>query len=340
MDIKVSIIIPVYKVTLEYLRECFDSLLAQTMQECEFIVVSDGAPEAECSICEEYTKGDSRFKFFKREHAGVSATRNYGINQANGKYISFLDSDDWLDADYVDKIFHYAETNKSDILFCGCCLAFGNKQEKHQYSSQSIPCINQQQKEFIIRNIISTLNDRAIACAGICSKLYKKELFEKHSFSNLSFAEDRIINYSLFSQSSNICYLSDTFYYYRQNPNSVSHNFSNLFWEECLKYLLMMDSIISSNHKGLLNREAIQMFYKSWHLCYMNKKNPASFFKRMKLLCSNISQLKEYGLLKNIPTEGFSILVKIELFLFQRNITFPIWIHGLKQFLSTKIKCW
>ena len=118
-DIKVSVVIPVYRTPLEYLRACLDSLVAQTMQECEFIVVSDGAPEAECSICEEYAARDCRIKFFRREHAGVSATRNYGMAQALGKYISFVDSDDWIDANILDclgrtKIGHF--TQIKDIM--------------------------------------------------------------------------------------------------------------------------------------------------------------------------------------------------------------------------------
>ena len=100
-DIKVSVVVPVYKVPLEYLRVCLDSLAAQTLQECEFIVVSDGAPEAECSICEEYANKDSRFKYFRREHAGVSVTRNFGIEQAQGEYISFVDSDDYVKQNYL-----------------------------------------------------------------------------------------------------------------------------------------------------------------------------------------------------------------------------------------------
>ena len=114
-DIKVSIIVPVYKVPLEYLRDCLDSLNAQTLQECEFIVVSDGAPEAECSICEEYAAKDSRFKFFKREHAGVSATRNFGIKQALGEYISFVDSDDWIERDYTSILASLK--NNPDVVF-------------------------------------------------------------------------------------------------------------------------------------------------------------------------------------------------------------------------------
>ena len=78
--IKVSVIVPVYIVPLEYLQTCLDSLIAQTMRECEFIIVSDGALETECSICENYAKRDSRLKFYKRAHAGVSATRKSAVS--------------------------------------------------------------------------------------------------------------------------------------------------------------------------------------------------------------------------------------------------------------------
>ena len=113
--IKVSVIVALYKVPQDYLRDCLDSLIAQNSQDCEFIVVSDGAPDKECSICEEYTKKDSRIKFFKREHAGVSATRNFGIEQAQGEYITFVDSDDWIEDSYTSTISSFK--NSPDIVF-------------------------------------------------------------------------------------------------------------------------------------------------------------------------------------------------------------------------------
>ena len=115
--IKISIITPVYKVPLDFLRICFDSLAAQTMQESEFIIVSDGASEEECALCEEYRIKDSRFKFFKRKHAGVSATRNYGIKQAQGEYITFVDSDDWINPDSCTNSYKYAKETVGLAVF-------------------------------------------------------------------------------------------------------------------------------------------------------------------------------------------------------------------------------
>ena len=134
--IKVSVIIPVYKVPLEYLQACFDSLAAQTMQECEFIVVSDGAPNEERSICEEYAAKDSRFNFFKQEHAGVSATRNYGIDQAQGKYIAFVDADDWIDPETNQIVYDYAFENDSDIVFWDMVKEYPSSSEKKRKLAQ------------------------------------------------------------------------------------------------------------------------------------------------------------------------------------------------------------
>ena len=114
--IKVSVIVPVYNV-LEYLRTCLDSLVAQTMCECEFIVVSDGASEAECSICEEYVAKDSRFKFFRRNHGGLAAVKNFGMTQAQGEYISFVDSDDWIAPDILKDAYELSRKTNSDVTF-------------------------------------------------------------------------------------------------------------------------------------------------------------------------------------------------------------------------------
>ena len=94
--IEISVIVPVYNTPSEYLRECFDSLTVQILPECEFIIVLDGSPDAAISICEEYAGKDSRFKIFNQPHSGVSAARNFGIDHAQGKYIAFVDGDDFL----------------------------------------------------------------------------------------------------------------------------------------------------------------------------------------------------------------------------------------------------
>ena len=111
-----SVIVPVFNVPLSHLQTCLDSLAAQTLSDCEFIVISDGASEAICSICEKYAQKDSRFRFFRRDHAGVSEARNFGIEQVNGEYIAFVDSDDRVDPSMLEECYSFAKENPSDII--------------------------------------------------------------------------------------------------------------------------------------------------------------------------------------------------------------------------------
>ena len=93
---------PVYKAE-KYLRRCVDSILAQTYRNFELILIDDGSPDNSGSICDEYMQKDKRVKVFHQENQGVSSSRNLGIEQAQGEWITFIDSDDWVDADFLEK---------------------------------------------------------------------------------------------------------------------------------------------------------------------------------------------------------------------------------------------
>ena len=99
---KVSIIIPIYKADSTFLKIAIDSLSAQTLQDAEFLLIFDGEDEPLEKQCVSMTSRDPRFAIFKKEHSGVSATRNYGIKQAKGDYISFVDADDWFPSDIYE----------------------------------------------------------------------------------------------------------------------------------------------------------------------------------------------------------------------------------------------
>ena len=96
----VSVIVPVYKAE-KYLHKCVDSLLAQTMTDFEVLLINDGSPDRSGAICDEYAAKDSRIRVFHKENGGVSSARNLGILESQGKYITFVDSDDWLSPCYL-----------------------------------------------------------------------------------------------------------------------------------------------------------------------------------------------------------------------------------------------
>ena len=114
----VSVIIPVYKVE-KYLKRCLDCLLAQTMGDWQAICIDDGSPDKSPAILDEYAVRDSRFVIVHKQNAGVSAARNDGIKLATGKYIQFLDADDWMDSGYLEQMVRIAEQYQSDMVVSG-----------------------------------------------------------------------------------------------------------------------------------------------------------------------------------------------------------------------------
>ena len=110
----VSIIVPIYNVE-NYLRQCLDSIVAQTYQNFECLLINDDSPDNSADICREYVKKDSRFRYFEKENGGVSSARNLGIERSKGKYITFIDSDDWVDSDYVETLYDELIKENADI---------------------------------------------------------------------------------------------------------------------------------------------------------------------------------------------------------------------------------
>ena len=112
---KVSIIVPVYNIE-KYLAKCLDSLINQTLEDIEIICVNDGSTDNSAEILNEYAQKDCRIKIINQDNAGLSAARNTGINAANGEYIGYVDSDDWIDLNFYEKLYNAAKDTDADIV--------------------------------------------------------------------------------------------------------------------------------------------------------------------------------------------------------------------------------
>ena len=114
---EISVIVPVYKTPKEYLDKCVESIVGQTVKDIELILIDDGSPDECGKYCDEYAKIDSRIKVIHQKNSGVSAARNAGIEAAQGNWIAFVDSDDWLDENAFEYALKYADGNDM-VIWC------------------------------------------------------------------------------------------------------------------------------------------------------------------------------------------------------------------------------
>ena len=333
--IKVSVITPVYKVPLEYLRDCFNSLKSQTMLDCEFIIVSDGAPEAECNTCEKYVEKDSRFKFFKREHAGVSATRNYGIEQAQGEYIIFVDADDKIKPATCQITYDFAKQNNSDIVLFDYEPIGGNTYQRHNFRNQSTNTLPPSEINEILNETIELTNDKFVCAVSTMCKLAKRELFIQNKIrfpKGVVIAEDRPVSYLLFKKAHRISYLKECLYFYIIHPASSSNTFAPNILPQSLQYLYVIKSY-NEGHSQILANTAINLYFASWEKCYLNKNNPDSFCKRVKNIFSVAHSKNFNNLIQSANINKLPPIIKQEAWLLQKKIAFPFFLHAIKAFL-------
>ena len=215
MEDLISIVVPIYNVE-KYLDKCIKSIINQSYKKLEIILVDDGSKDNCGKMCEEYRKIDKRIKVIHKKNGGLSSARNAGIKIATGKYIGFIDSDDWIEKDMFKEMIKLAKENNSDIVQCDFIrcneenLVIDNTNKKIVNIYSNIEAIWNQYKKGIDVSSIVTWN-----------KLYKKSLFNDIEFPEGKINEDEFTIYKLFYYANKVVYTNKIFYYYRQNPNSI-----------------------------------------------------------------------------------------------------------------------
>lgn len=334
--IKISFIIPVYNISSEFLHQCLNSLRHQESQECEFLIISDGASINETELCKEFAKIDSRFIFLEQKHSGVSATRNLGIKNARGEYISFIDADDWIAKNTINILISFIEKTNSDLIFWDCSFVETKRTLTTSFANYSILKLNRDESEFFQQNIIHHNSFLTSIPSITVSKCYKKYILSENHIlfdESLKFGEDRVFNYSAFLKIKTTSYLKETLYFCRRHSESTTRRYTPNSFSQSLAYIDRLKTISNDKYLDLIGFEALNEFYTSWQLCYMNKENKESFFSRMKKLKSKALSDKFQNLIFYANYENISLLQKIELWLLKHHITFFIWIHGIKHLL-------
>lgn len=327
-DIKVSIIVPVYKVPLDYLRTCLDSLAAQTLQECEFIVVSDGAPEAECSVCEKYAAKDAKFKFYKRDHAGVSATRNFGLEVAQGEYIAFVDSDDWVDKYIFEEAFVLSKKANSDVTFWNYVKVSPNKSQPVKFSTTDSKFLSGKILSSIKENLCFVVNESFSNFIFLFGKLYKSSLIKNMRFDeSLEIGEDRVFNFQIFSKNTHLIHLNRDSYFHRQNALSVTRRYRNNAFDTFSKHMIILDELAYGKYHKEICNEILLLFDQSLYLDFFHKDNPHSFKKNINRVKKIFYSKQFQSFIKDCSFQKLNLFHKIGYLCIKNKLFFWIYIR-------------
>ena len=210
---KVSIIIPVYKAE-EYIENCLNNLIKQTLDDIEIILVNDGSPDNSQKIIDKYVKKyPNKIKSFIKENGGPASARNYGIKKASGEYLGFVDSDDWVDLDLYKKMYDKAHTTKADIVVCPIKYVYEDKITENSYD-----------EKIFSKSIIESPKLLGVVKSFTWNKLFKKEIWldNKFEFPN-QYYEDNAIMYNILLMANKIECIQDSYYYYnRTNETAIT----------------------------------------------------------------------------------------------------------------------
>jgi glycosyltransferase involved in cell wall biosynthesis len=310
---KISVIVPVYNAE-KYIERCIKSILDQTYENLEILLIDDGSLDKCPEICDEWARKDERIEVIHKDNEGVSIARNIGIDRARGEYIAFVDSDDYLDSEIFGKLITSIEKNNSDIAICNF------------YPNKEI-----QLKEQLTREeVYSLLLDRKMFRGYMWNKLYKTSIIKNNKIKfedNIYMCEDLLFNCVYLKYCFNASYVNERLYYYNDDSISAINCKLNS------KFLTVFDAYqkiekIYINNKNNLNEFYISYFKVVTDVIYRNNKANE--------ICSK-SKLyeKKNALYRLIDKSVLTKKKKIELFVYKN---YPMLVGYVRRKIKRKRK--
>lgn len=231
---KVSVIVPVYNVE-KYLKRCLDSLINQTLSDIDIICINDGSKDSSLQILEQYAQKDSRIVIYNQENSGLSVARNTGLEHASGEYIGFVDSDDWVDLDFYEKLYNSAKNNNADIAVADFIREHPNKKPKRLKLKEE--------------KIYTTPEDKFMICkvhreGCVWNKIYRTEFIKSINlkFVPKMYYEDRDFTIRSLYFSKKLVTTPNTYYRYFVNPKSIVNKKRNNIQDE--HYILVRQQVL------------------------------------------------------------------------------------------------
>ena len=211
----VSIIVPVYNIE-RYIQKCVDSILAQSYQSFELILVNDGSTDYSGKICDAYEAIDSRIKVVHKPNGGLTSARNAGLSVARGEWIMHVDGDDWINHDMLKEMLYVAEKTSADVIIGNLRFVY----EENNYWDYKMNDWSEDKKDSLNKYISG-------GWTCVCGSMAKKYLYDKYNLRSpegISYCEDFHLAVRLCYYSDKVVHINKSYYNYRQQPLSIVHN--------------------------------------------------------------------------------------------------------------------
>lgn len=259
----ISIVIPVYN-TEKYISRCIDSLLAQTYQDIEIILVNDSSTDNSRAICEKYTKLDPRVHLWNKANEGAGFARNFGISKANGDYIGFCDADDYVEPEMFERLITTIKYHNSDIAYC-----LNTNENREPKKTGDIKVFGEQDIWELMLGEVGTLPDNkreVLYGSSVWRGLYRKRIITESSISFISErevgSEDLLFNLEYLSHCRNAVYLMDEFYHHCDNFESMTHSSTHFIIQNEINLYSKVSDILNKTGGGEYRLELDRLFIK------------------------------------------------------------------------------
>ena len=308
MDL-ISIIIPLYN-TSNYIRRCLESIIEQTYKAIEIIVIDDGSTDNSVHIIKEFFSFDERIRIIQKKNSGVSDSRNLGIENAQGKWICFVDSDDYIEKDYIEILYNYSIKNDVDIVYSGIKVINGDNIILKTNNCEAKILRDAGIKD-VMRSLIDNcaLEDNNINLQVLgypVAKLFKKSIVEDIKFEReISIREDALFNMDVLNNANRILMVGYFGYNYIIRPNSTMEKFHDNYDKEVFVYLKKCKERCERYNLGNQSYNISVLYtYMMWiKLFLMHEKSYIKKIEKFKLLRKSFNNPIWYDAFYNVDED-------------------------------------
>lgn len=234
---EISVIVPVYNAEA-YIHRCINSLLAQTFDDFEVILVDDGSLDGSGAICDDYARKNSRVRVFHKENGGVASARQLGVDKARGEYTIHTDPDDWVEPTMLDELYYRAKTETADMVICDFLV------EEKEGSIYRVQQPTNNSADVVLEELLLYRLH-----GSLCNKLIRRECYTLYNIAfvkGLNYCEDYLVCVKLLQKGIKVAYLNKAFYHYDQivNSGSITRNFSTALFELRKMFISRLEEVI------------------------------------------------------------------------------------------------